>query len=406
MALVPTFIIVGFIILFGLVGIVFLIFSIGRTREAKALLYAFLAALAGGLVIGLVLLFAGGLLVSLGGVRQGEEAMWLWLFLIPIGAIIAAAVVFVAVFIIVLKRLQPSTTSLALKRVPFVLGILSFLVVLFNLYELFPPLHPTPKLIRDTHGMRSTWACDELSRRGEDVIPALLDALAKNPHARHAYVFPEIVADIPGETATDALIGMLEHPNQAVRAMAAWRLGLRKDKRALAAVIELLDDRRYDDLNRRKISQALMRLAEPSDIPKILGKARAPETGPGIRTDGFYYDPSFIAAIGPLRHPQTYEYLLELCTHSDTNTRETAVEQLRNYPCRRTALVLIELIDDPQLSMRRKADWIMTSVAGITWNPSTMVKYSASEFEEAHEHWLKWMEENGSTLPEEPTFDE
>jgi hypothetical protein len=149
---------------------------------------------------------------------------------------------------------------------------------------------------------------------------------------------------------------------------------------------------------------AIAKMGDPSVVPRMLEALDPPGSRPGGGAGVFSYDYALMMAMDALRHPESYEFFMELCSHPRAEIREDAVEQLAQYPCRRTTLALIDLMADPETSVRRKADWTMRRIAGEqSWTGGRI--YSIEDSAQRRSHWVAWAEEQGESLPEEPAFE-
>lgn len=289
-------------------------------------------------------------------------------------------------------------------RIVFLIGgVLSLLLAGKLFYEITPRLYPTSRLIREVEGTRHKPARKELVRRGAKAVPQLLDAANAQAYARDASMYLSILAEIPGEEATDAFLTLLDSANRGIRLRAATQLASRKEKRALGVLLEQLRSPDFDASQKTAMITAIAEVGEPSAVPAMLSVLEPPSAKDYATPYQILYDSAVIRAMGKLKHPQAYEFLLSLHAHPRPRVRLEVAKQLSQYPCRRTAQILIRLLDDPEALIRREADTALFRVAGVCLG-SDGREQPPNGTETIRSRWMKWMEENGEKLPQEPSF--
>ncbi len=388
------------IFLLTLISVSFFMYVAGAARYAKAFFIALPAAVGLGGVVTLGLGFLIWLLGSVGG----WEAVQFYTAGILIGLCVTV-VAFGIVFPVALKRLKSSRPRMVSRIVFFIAGVLSLLAAGAIYYEITPRLYPTSRLIREMEGTRYKAARRELVRRGGKAIPQLLEAITAAPKSRNASTYRSILAEIPGAETTDALFTLLENPDPEIRLWAATQLASRKEKRALDVLLEQLKRPPFDASRKTVLIAAIAQLGEPSAVPAMLSVVEPPSPKDYNTPYQILYDAAVIQAMGTLKHPQAYEFLLNLHTHPRPRVRLEVAKQLSHYPCRRTARALIGLLDDPEALIRREADRTLFRIAAVCLNSEGRGQ-APDDSGIIRSRWLKWMEENGEKLPQEPSFAE
>jgi hypothetical protein len=396
------FYLILYIIFFSLLGIGFLFYSVGAVRHAKAFLVALPAAIAIGFCSGWAIMLGGLLLFDL-------RAEWAGIALFAIALFTGTAFAglsFIPLYILLLRLLKPSKPTAALQKASIVAAVATVILVSLLLFQVIPKTHPTSILINEaTASVPEIFepAQKELVNRGKDAIPALLEAASDDPFRENGFMLPRILGQIPGEEATAALIVLLENPNPQIRATAAMLIGARKASRARELLLEQLKDPEYDYSQRRLVLSGIVELGDPSVIPDVIkAVGRLPDDVQG--SDALLYQDSLLEAMGKLRRPQAYEFLVSLHDHPQARVRVDVMEQLVNYPCRPVARILIEHLNDPERMVSSGAHDSLVKVAEAAGEPAAHSRLAEEQALDIV--WSRWCEKNCDLLPEQPIFSE
>ncbi len=390
-------------VLWGVAAIGLFMYAAGATIQGKAVLLA----LAGSLVVGLVAAFGIGILAMLLLDLSGEWAGIAVIAFMVAAGIGAGILSFIAFSAVLVTRIKPSAPSSKLRLVALALAVVCTFASGRNAYPVIPRFHPTSKLIDDARHDFSDFfepARKELVRRGESVVPEILNAANDGPNAPNTFILAQVIGDIPGDKATEALLALLENPNPQVRLWAAFELAERKEPRALDTMLRLLSDPAMSEQLPGMIS-AIAEMGDPSIVPQMLSVLDLPPPKADRSYSGFSYDISFIHALGKLKHPQAYECLLSLSRHPNKRVRQDVIEQLYGYPSRHTLTTLMELLADPEIDVRRDADKALAKMTGMYWD-SDGRRFAGKTTDDLRAPYSKWLQENPDKLPEQPLFEQ